>query len=137
MGFLSKLFGGGIGAIAAPVVDYLKRKAELKAEAAADERAIRKAQVERQVRLIEQGLTADMNWEMEFARQAASSYKDEYTLAVVSVPLILAFVPGCAQYVQAGFSAFSETPLWYQVMVQALFYATVGIRFYRRTQSDT
>lgn len=133
MGILSKILGG----IAAPVGDYLKRRMELKAEDRKQEREIKAAQVQRQIELIKEGLAADASWEAEFARQAASSYKDEYTLLVVSVPLVLAFIPGCSQYVQAGFSAFSETPLWYQVMVQALFYATVGIRFYRRTQSDT
>ncbi len=91
----------------------------------------------RKLKLVEEGLHADMSWEMEFARQAATSWKDEYTLLVVSIPLTMAFVPGLAQYVTAGFEAFASTPLWYQAMVQVLFYATVGIRFWRRNQSDT
>lgn len=137
MGFLSKLIGGGIGAIAAPVADYLKRKQEIAAEDRQQERALKRAEVERKIELIKEGLHADMSWEAEFAKQAASSWKDEYTLLVVSVPLVLAFIPGMAQYVTAGFASFSQTPLWYQVMVQAIFYATYGIRFWRRTVSDT
>jgi hypothetical protein len=91
----------------------------------------------RKLKLVEEGLHADMNWEMEFARQAATSWKDEYTLIVVSIPLVMAFVPGLTAYVKGGFEAFASTPLWYQAMVQVLFYATVGIRFWRRSQSDT
>jgi hypothetical protein len=91
----------------------------------------------RKLKLVEEGLHADMNWEMEFARQAATSWKDEYTLIVVSIPLVMAFVPGLTPYVKSGFESFASTPLWYQAMVQVLFYATVGIRFWRRSQSDT
>jgi hypothetical protein len=91
----------------------------------------------RKLALIEQGLTADMNWEVEFAKQAATSWKDEYTLIVVSIPLVMAFIPGLAAYVKLGFEAFAGTPLWYQVMVQSIFYATYGMRLWRRNQSDT
>ena len=120
-----------------PITDYITRRAEIKAEDRQQERAIQKAIVERQIALIEQGLTADMNWEMEFARQASSSWKDEYTLIVVSIPAVLAFIPGMDVYVQAGFAALDKTPGWYQIMLVSLFFATVGIRFWRRGQSDT
>lgn len=95
------------------------------------------AQLDRQIQLQREGLTADANWEMEFARQAASSWKDEYTLIVVSIPAVLSFVPGCDVYVARGFEALSKTPLWYQGMLITLFFATVGIRYWRRTQYDT
>lgn len=133
MGTLSQVIGG----ILKPVGDYFNRRQEIKAEDRQQEREIKKALTERQISLIEQGLTADMSWEMEFASQARSSWKDEYTLIVVSIPLIMAFIPGLSQYVAAGFQAFSETPTWYQLMVQAIFYATYGMRLWRRQQSDT
>ena len=82
-----------------------------------------------------------MNWEMEFAKQAATSWKDEYTLLVVSIPAVLAFislpwVDGPA-VVLAGFTALAQTPGWYQLLLVTMFFATVGIRYWRRTQSDT
>lgn len=133
MGTLSQIIGG----VLKPVGDYFNRRQEIKAEDRQQEREIKKALTERQISLIEQGLAADMSWEMEFASQARSSWKDEYTLIVVSIPLVMAFVPGWSQYVSAGFEAFSNTPLWYQMMTQALFYATYGMRLWRRQQSDT
>jgi hypothetical protein len=39
--------------------------------------------------------------------------------------------------VSAGFASFSQTPLWYQVLVQAIFYATYGIRAFYKFRSDT
>ena len=117
--------------------DYFKRKMELKAEERAQERSIKKALVERQLSLIEQGLHADMQWELEMAKQAATSWKDEYTLIVISAPAVLCFLPGGAPYVAAGFAAITHTPLWYQTTFISLFLATVGIRWWRRNQSDT
>jgi len=133
MGWLSKILAGPVVAIG----EIYKRRMELKAEERSQEREIRKAITERKLELIKQGLTADMSWEMEFARQAESSWKDEYTLIVVSIPLVMAFVPGLSEYVKMGFAAFAATPLWYQIMVQSIFYATYGMRLWRRNQSDT
>lgn len=120
-----------------PVSDYFGRRQELKAAKHANELKALEAQGERAAQLIRDGLAADMAWEQEFAKQAATSWKDEYTLLVVSVPLVMAFIPGAAQYVSAGFASFASTPLWYQVMVQTIFYATYGIRLWRRQVSDT
>lgn len=133
MNILEKIVGG----VAAPVVGYFQRRMEIKAEDRQQERALKRAEVDRRIDLIREGLTADMNWEMEFARQAASSWKDEYTLIVVSIPAVLAFVPGCDVYVHKGFDALAKTPMWYQIMLCTMFFATVGIRYWRRTQSDT
>jgi hypothetical protein len=130
-----------ITGLTGPVATYLTRRAELKAQAAQNQLELLKAQGERQVQLALAGLTADANWEQEFARQASSSWKDEYTLLVVSIPAILAFVHASwldgPRIVKEGFLALGETPLWYQGMFLSLFLATVGIRYWRRTQSDT
>jgi len=133
MGILTKILAGPVTMIG----EIVKRRMEIKAEAVKAKIELERAMLDRRIELIKSGLTADMNWEMEFARQAESSWKDEYTLIVVSIPLIMAFIPGLAPVVAAGFTAFATTPLWYQAMVQVIFYATYGIRMWRRTQSDT
>lgn len=126
-----------IGGVLKPIGDYFSRKQEIKAVQHQNELEILKAEGERKAQLMRDGLTADLAWETEFAKQAASSYKDEYTLIVVSIPLVMAFIPGAAHYVMEGFESFSKTPMWYQIMVQTIFYATYGIRLWRRNQSDT
>lgn len=92
---------------------------------------------QRKVELIKQGLAADANWEQAFAEQAASSWKDEYTLIVFTIPYIMCFIPGLSPYVDMGFEAIARTPMWYQGIVGSLVLATVGIRMWRRQQSDT
>lgn len=126
-----------LGGIPELIGKYIIRRMEIKAEDRQQERAIKKALVERQISLIEQGLHADMQWELEMAKQAASSWKDEYTLIVVSIPAILCFIPGGAVYVAAGFEALEKTPTWYQIAFISIFLATYGIRWWRRSQYDT
>ena len=124
-----------------PVAAYYTRKQELKHARFEAELKATQAAGDRRAQLIREGLAADASWEMEFAKQASSSWKDEWTLIVVSIPAILAFVrtpwldgPGI---VAAGFGALEQTPGWYQLALLTLFFATVGIRYWRRNQSDT
>lgn len=130
-----------LGDIPGAIASYLNKRQEIKADEQKRKDEFENALHERRIELIKQGLAADANWEMEFARQAETSWKDEYTLLVVSIPAILAFVrlswlDGPA-IVKAGFDALAGTPLWYQGVLISLFLATVGIRYWRRSQSDT
>ncbi len=127
------LLTGVPGAIA----DYFKAKQEYASIERRQEMEYAEAVHVRKCDLVKQGLTADMNWEMEFARQAATSWKDEYTLLIVSIPAVGAFVPGFVEYINAGFAALNTTPVWYQILLSSMFLATIGVRFWRRTQSDT
>lgn len=130
-----------IGGLAAPVLDFLKNRQETKSRERVRRLELDDAKHQRQLDLIKQGLLADMNWEMEFARQAESSWKDEYVLGVVSIPAILSFVHlsflNGPKIVSEGFGALGVTPGWYQMMLVSVFLATFGIRFWRRFQSDT
>jgi hypothetical protein len=128
------LLGKGI---VEPIATYYTARQELKSKERIRKAELQDAVHQRQVELIREGLHADMNWEMEFAKQAASSWKDEYTLIVVSIPAVMAFVPGLDKYVASGFAALQATPTWYQLLLITLFFATVGIRYWRRNQSDT
>lgn len=126
------------------LADVWKTRQELKYRAKERQLELDDALHKRKIELISQGLTADMNWEMEFARQAISSHKDEFVLGVVSIPAILCFIPkdfsdwqGGAFYVTEGFTALASTPMWYQIMLVSVYLATYGIRYWRRTQSDT
>lgn len=134
---LPSIVGTLLKSVTEPVVAYFNTRQELKSKERVRKIELEDAIHQRQVDLIKEGLHADMNWEMEFAKQASSSWKDEYTLIVVSIPAILAFIPGGAPIVDSGFKALSGTPLWYQGLLLSMFLATVGIRYWRRSQSDT
>ena len=141
MNIFAKLLGGAIAPLAQTAAEYFKARQELKSKERIRKLELEDAIHQRKVDLIKEGLHADMNWEMEFAKQASSSWKDEYTLLVVSLPAVMAFVKTSwlngPVIVAEGFASLSETPLWYQTALLSLFLATVGIRYWRRSQSDT
>jgi hypothetical protein len=137
VGIVAKVLGG----LAAPVVGYLERRGELKQARFEAQLKMEQALGDRQAQLIREGLAADANWEMEFARQAATSNKDEWILAIVSVPAILCFVKfgpvdGPA-IVAAGMAALNATPWWFQAIMGSMFLHTIGVRWWRRRQYDT
>ena len=125
-----------LGKVPEVIGNYVTRRMEIKHEDRQQERAIKKALTERQLALIEQGLHADMQWELEMAKQAASSWKDEYVLILVSIPAILTFF-GFSKEVAEGFEALEKMPRWYQIVFVSVLLATYGIRWWRRSQSDT
>lgn len=131
----------GIGDIltglAKPLSDFFTRRAEIKAAQHQADLAVVTATGERRAALVKDGLAADAAWEMEFARQASSSWKDEYELVLLSIPLVMSFFPSGAALVHAGFEALSKTPLWYQGLLVTIFLANYGIRNWRRTISDS
>lgn len=126
-----------ITGVVTPVVDFFKRRQEIKAEDRQQDRAIQKATVERQIALIAQGLHADASWELESLRAHASGWKDEFVLIILSIPLILVFIPKTAPYVLHGFEILETTPQWYRWLILLIFTAIYGIRIWRRQQSDT
>lgn len=126
-----------LGGIPEAIGNYVNERQKLKSAEKLRKMEYEDAIHKRKLDLISQGLTADMNWEMEFARQAETSWKDEYTLIVISIPAVMAFVPSLSGYVSEGFKALQDTPIWYQTVLISLFLATVGIRWFRRSQSDT
>jgi hypothetical protein len=132
---------GGVSGIIGPFVGYFQRRAELRLAEHQARLAVVIAQGERQATLAMAGLAADQQWEASMAEQAASGWKDEYVLGLISVPLAMCFVRTSSfdgpQIVADGFAALGGTPLWYQSVVVAVLLATYGIRAWRRSQYDT
>ncbi|MEM1352011.1 MAG: hypothetical protein AAGF27_06685 [Pseudomonadota bacterium] len=70
----------------------------------------------------------ESSWELLALQQTGRSYKDEWFTILLSVPLVLAFVPGGSPYVQSGFEALSLTPQWYGLFLGAAVSLSFGIR---------
>lgn len=115
---VGSIFGEGISILK----DWLnaRRKIdEIKTEAAAKiEEARAQAELKR--------LTADIDWEAEMAKQAGSSYKDEYWTLILSVPVVLIFIPQTQGYIVTGFQALEGVPDWYKLAVGTAIGAAFG-----------
>ena len=124
-----------LGGLFKPVGDYFSRRQELKSQERQQQAAIQQATVERQIELIKLGMHADASWELEQIKN--SGFKDEWVLFLLSIPLILVFIPKTAPWVLEGFRVLQQTPDWYRWLVMLVFTAIYGIRIWRRQQTDT
>ena len=68
------------------------------------------------------------NWESIQAKASATSWKDEYLTLLFSIPLVLAFIPSMAQYVEQGFSILENVPEWYKLSLGVIVSASFGFR---------
>jgi len=112
------------------VLDYKSKKRQLKADIEL-EKLRGKAEYERaKSTRAENSEGRDAEWES--LSIANSGWKDEMVLIVLSIPMIMVFIPWTQPYIAAGFAALDDTPLWYRTTVMSIYLATFGIRLWRR-----
>lgn len=71
-------------------------------------------------------LRAETVWENSMADASKTSWKDEFWTIVLSIPLVLAFVPGAIPYLEDGFNVLALMPQWYGIAVGAAISAAFG-----------
>src|SRR5688500_10373139 len=72
----------------------------------------------------------DADWEL--ARIKEAGWKDEWVLILLSIPMVMSFIPKLQPYVIGGFAALSQTPDWYRWLTLMIFAAISGLRVWRR-----
>lgn len=87
---------------------------------------VAEAQANAKIRILEEGQKADIAWEN--LSVANSGWKDEWFTVVLSIPMILCFIPGAAPAVMDGFAALEKTPEWYQWVVLIAIASAFGYR---------
>lgn len=75
---------------------------------------------------------ADIEWDLKWADQASTSWKDEYLLIIWSVPLIGLFVPFMRPYIMEGFDYLKvfnpDAANWYMAGFAIIFSAVFGMK---------
>ena len=113
-----------IGPIASLAGNWLKNRAS--SQEAAAKLKLTEAEAKAKIMLSEQTSVAD--WERLMAEGAKSSWKDELFVIVLSIPLILAFIPGAEGIVDHGFEQLAKAPDWYFYSLGIAISASFGIR---------
>jgi len=85
-----------------------------------------KAKTAANIKKIETGQAADIAWENTSLSQ--SGWKDEYWTIVLSIPMIMCFIPGLVVYVEKGFAALQHTPAWYRYVVGVAIGSVFGVK---------
>ena len=76
--------------------------------------------------------TSVADWERVMAENSGSSWKDEFFVIVLSIPLILAFVPGAEGIVDRGFEQLHKAPDWYFYSLGIAISASFGVKGYKQ-----
>ena len=72
--------------------------------------------------------TSVADWERIMAQGSQSSWKDEYFVIILSIPLILCWIPGAEGWVDRGFEQLSKAPDWYFYSLGIAISASFGVR---------
>ena len=117
-----------IAGIVTIVVDGVKEDRKQKA-------AIKKAKVDGEIQAIQTASTNLADWEKIQAKASANSWKDEYWTIILSIPAIMAFIPGLGVYVTEGFAALGDMPEWYQYMLLIAIGASFGVKMTNKAKT--
>ena len=124
------LLGKIVGTITGPAVDYFKQKQQLKYDLKLKTMEGKIKQEEAKANRAIKELDSDTAWELKQLEQ--QGWKDDQVLILISIPLVLVFIPSMAPYIFQGFSILATTPEWYRWLIMLIFTAIYGIRIWRR-----
>ena len=127
-----------IGQLIGPITElaggWLKGKAD--AQAATAKLKLTEAEAKAKIMLSKETSIAD--WEKIMAQGSQSSWKDEYFVIILSLPLILCWIPGAEGWVERGFEQLDKAPDWYFYSLGIAISASFGVRgataFFKRSK---
>ena len=116
-------------ALLGPASDLLGGWLKSKAETKAAETRAKVARAEAEAAVMVSAATHEAGWEKIMAQGSQQSLKDEWLVALFSIPLILSF---CGEWgrtiVAEGFAALETMPDWYQYTLGVIVAASFGVR---------
>lgn len=114
-----------IGPISGLVGSWMDKKTAEQAGKA----AVAKVKAESEAAVMVSAATSTAEWEKLMAKGSQNSLKDEWLVALFSIPLILSF---CGEWgrtiVAEGFAALEMMPDWYQYTLGVIVAASFGVR---------
>ena len=117
---------GLLGPIASLAGTWLNGKVETKAA----ETKAKVARAEAEAQIMVSRATSEADWEKIMAQGTQNSWKDEYLVLLLSIPLILAFLPfeWADQAVANGFAALESMPQWYSYTLGVIVASSFAVR---------
>jgi hypothetical protein len=118
------IFSAALGPIAELAGSWLKGKADKNAA----EAQLKLIEAEARSKILLSEKTSIADWERVMAEGAKSSWKDEFFVIVLSIPLILCWIPGAEGWVDRGFEQLNKAPDWYFYSLGIAISASFGVR---------
>ena len=98
----------------------------------AAEAKLKLTEAEAKAKILLSEKTSVADWERIMAENSKSSWKDEFFVIVLSIPLILAFIPGAEGIVDRGFEQLHKAPDWYFYSLGIAISASFGVKGYKQ-----
>lgn len=89
---------------------------------------VKVAEAKARATIMEKKATGEIDWDLEAIKGSQNSWKDEWIVILFSIPLCLAFIPGCEDIVKHGFEQLEKMPDWYQYSLGVIIAASLGVR---------
>ena len=93
---------------------------------------LKRVKIEAEAKAIMKAAESSETWERMSAENAKNSWKDEFWTIVLSIPLILSFIPHLQPFVVQGFDALEDVPDWYKWSIMS----AIGFAFARKSLPD-
>lgn len=90
---------------------------------------IKKAEVKHKITMAETGQKIEADYDSIANEGMRYTWKDEYLVFVMTLPLIGSFIPKVQDYVITGWQYLSQAPTWYQWSFIGIVTATFGLRW--------
>ena len=117
---------GAIKMVAAPITQVVTGWQARKTVKLEGDLAVAKAVTDARIEKVKIGQAADIAWEKTSLDQ--SGWKDEYWTIILSIPMVMCFIPGLVIYVERGFMVLQETPEWYRYVIGVAIGSAFGVK---------
>ena len=121
-----------LGQLLGPVAGLASSWLDAKTTQQATEAKLKLTEAEAKAKILLSEKTSVADWERIMAENSKSSWKDEFFVIVLSIPLILAFIPGAEGIVDRGFEQLHKAPDWYFYSLGIAISASFGVKGYKQ-----
>jgi hypothetical protein len=115
-------------ALIGPIANLAGGWLDAKTTKQAAEAKLKLTEAEAKAKIMLSEHTSVADWERIMAEGAKSSWKDEWFVVILSIPLILCWIPGAEGWVDRGFAQLSKAPDWYFYSLGIAISASFGVR---------
>ena len=115
-------------AILGPVLGFLSERSTRKHIQRIQARELEDVRHQRKMHNVSEGRMAEVDWNTN--AQDTAGLRDEWITLLLSIPMVMSFIPGLSPYVTEGFAALSTTPVWYQGGIGVMIGSAFGYQKY-------
>jgi hypothetical protein len=115
-----------------PIANLAGSWLDAKTTKQAAEAKLKLTEAEAKAKILLSEKTSVADWERIMAENSGSSWKDEFFVIVLSIPMILCFIPGMEGVVKHGFEQLQAAPDWYMYALLTAISASFGIRGFKQ-----